>query len=58
MHKSWQSEVFGDGIKSINTVKKYSYAWSRWKTWASEKIGVDVKYSKEELLFVSKRLGI
>ena len=28
--------------KAINTVKKYSYAWSRWKAWASEKIGVDV----------------
>ena len=28
--------------KAINAVKKYSYAWSRWKAWASEKIGVDV----------------
>ena len=42
MHKSWQSEVFGDGIESHKHCKKYSYAWSRWKAWASEKIGVDV----------------
>ena len=28
--------------KAISTVKKYSYVWSRWKAWASEKIGVDV----------------
>ena len=28
--------------KAINTVRIYSYAWSRWKAWAIEKIGVDV----------------
>ena len=28
--------------KASNTVKKYSYAWSRWKAWANEKIGVPV----------------
>ena len=28
--------------KASNNVKKYSYAWSRWKAWANEKIGVPV----------------
>ena len=28
--------------KAMNTVKEYSYAWSRWNAWACEKIGVDV----------------
>ena len=28
--------------KASNTVKKYSYAWSRWKAWANERIGFPV----------------
>ena len=28
--------------KASNTVKKYSYAWSTWKAWANEKLGVTV----------------